>query len=107
MPAEEASLQVSTPFELSILQGPSCPEGHSVPAGGAQGLVVGPDAMQSFIEVAPRYIVVYPEGQAVHMTDPVSFAYLFIGHSMHMAPLGLNLPAGQNTQLLGSVAVGC
>ena len=70
-----------------------------MPGGQVAGL------MQSFIEVEPGYIVVYPEGQAVHMTDPVSFAYLFIGHSMHMAPLGLNLPAAQSMQLVGSAAV--
>ena len=69
-------------------------------------MVVGPDAMQSFIEVEPRYIVVLPNAQAVHATDPVAFAYVPIGHSMHMAPLGLNLPAAQSMQLVGSAAVG-
>ena len=69
-------------------------------------MVVGPDAMQSFIEVAPRYIVVLPTAQSVHMTDPVAFAYVFIPHSMHMAPLGLNLPAAQSMQLVGSEEVG-
>ena len=67
---------------------------------------MGPDAMQSFIEVAPGYIVVLPNAQAVHATDPVAFAYVPIGHSMHMAPLGLNLPAAQSMQLVGSEEVG-
>ena len=60
---------------------------------------------QSFIEVAPECIVVLPDAQSVHTTDPVSFAYVFIWHSMHMAPLGLNLPAAQSMQLVGSAAV--
>ena len=68
--------------------------------------MVGPDAMQSFIEVEPECIVVLPDSQSVHMTDPVAFAYVPIGHSMHMAPLGLNLPAAQSMQLVGSAAVG-
>ena len=49
-------------------------------------MVVGPDIMQSFIEVEPECIVVLPDAQCVHMTDPVSFAYVFIGHAMHVAP---------------------
>ena len=61
---------------------------------------------QSFIEVAPECIVVLPDAQSVHTTDPVPFAYVFIRHSMHMAPLGLYWPAGQTMQLLGSEVVG-
>ena len=58
-------------------------------------MVVGPDITQSFIEVAPEYIVVYPKGQAVQWYDPVLDWYVFIGHAMHMVPLGLYWPAAQ------------
>ena len=47
---------------------------------------MGPDVVQSFIEVAPVFIVVLPDAHSVHMTDPVAFAYVFIGHAMHMVP---------------------
>ena len=47
---------------------------------------------QSFIEVEPGYIVVYPEGHCVHWYDPEWGWYVFLGHAMQAVELPLIVP---------------